>query len=324
MKKRKIALVTGVAGFVGSWLAEELLDHGYTVYGSALANEPLDNIAQIKREVRLAQLDITNPTQCNRVLKRINPDYLFHLAAFSSVGQSFQHERATYKINFDGTLNMLEAASGLSRLKKFLFTSSADCYGSFQPVNKTLREEQPLNPISPYAISKVAAEHACRLYSRQGRIPVVISRSFNHAGPRQNENFVIPSFSLQIAAIEAGKQKPVMQVGGLTARRDICDVRDIVRGYRLMATKGKAGEIYQLCSGKTLSIEQILAHLLAQAEVRIEVQTDKSRIRKNDIPILRGSNRKAVQELGFQSRYKINRTLKDTLDYFREKSARLS
>ncbi len=317
--RKKNAFITGIAGFVGSWLAEELLNHGYVVHGAVLAEEPLDNIAHLKSDLKLSKLDITNAAQCRRLLKKIAPDYIFHLAAFSSVGQSFAHDRAAYRINFDGTLNMLEAAADLSRIKKFLFTSSADCYGLFKPENKTLREDQPLNPISPYAISKVAAEHACRLFSRQGRLPVNIARSFNHAGPRQNENFVIPSFSRQIAAIEAGQREALMYVGGLTARRDLCDVRDIVRGYRLMAAKGKAGETYQLCSGRTLSIAQVLSRLLAMSTSRIRVRTDRSRIRKNDIPVLRGSNRKAVQELGFETRYKINITLRDTLDYFREK-----
>ena len=317
--KRRVALITGVAGFAGSWLAEELLTNGFSVCGSVLPGESLDNIAQIKSDLKLTKLDILDSAGCKRVIMKIKPDFIFHLAAFSSVGQSFKHDRLAYRVNLDGTLNMLEASIAYGKLKKFVFTSSADCYGTFKPENKTLTESQPLNPISPYAISKVAAEQASLFYFHHYGLRVNVARSFNHAGPRQNENFVIPSFARQIVDIEMGRQKPVIMTGGLTARRDLSDVRDIVRGYRLLAEKGRPGEVYQFCSGKAHSIEQVLDRLLSLSRVRIKIGTDMNRVRKNDIPLLRGSNRKAVQELGFETRYKLSETLQDSLDYFRTK-----
>ena len=147
----------------------------------------------------------------------------------------------------------------------------------------------------------------------------IISRSFNHTGPRQTDNFVIPSFSRQIAMIEAGLQDPVLKVGDLSARRDLSDVRDIVRGYRQMAESGKIGEVYQLCSGKAPSIERMLRTLLSFSKRKIEIATDKNRLRKADIPILKGSNRKAAQEFGFAVTIPLRDTLMATLNYWRNR-----
>lgn len=317
MKNRK-ALITGIAGFAGSHLAQELLDNNYQLFGTYLKGESLENISQIKSRLTLLPLDITSEKSCIKVIERIKPNYLFHLAAFSSVGLSFGREEETYKINIFGTLNLLKANLSNKHLKKFIFISSSDCYGNTGS-DKAIKETTRLNPRSPYAISKVTAEEISLYYHSNYKMPVVISRSFNHTGPRQNGNFVIPSFSRQIAEIEKGKKKPVMTVGDLSTKRDFSDVRDIVRGYRLMAEKGKVGEIYNLSSQKSVSIREILDILLSFSEKSIKVKTDKKKFRKNDIPVIKGSNYKAVKELGFKRRYTLKTTLKDSLNFWREK-----
>jgi GDP-4-dehydro-6-deoxy-D-mannose reductase len=149
---------------------------------------------------------------------------------------------------------------------------------------------------------------------------VVIARSFNHSGPRQNDNFVIPSFAKQIAAIEAGRRQPVINIGDLSARRDLSDVRDIVHGYRLLAEKGRPGEVYHFCCGKAVAIKSILDSLLKLTSRPIKAKTDKRLLRKTDIPVLRGSNRRIVKELGYKTRYTLKDTLSDTLNYWREKT----
>ena len=149
----------------------------------------------------------------------------------------------------------------------------------------------------------------------------MVARAFNHSGPRQTANFVIPSFARQIAEIEARSQKPTLMVGDLSAKRDFSDVRDIVRGYRLLAEKGKPGEVYQLCSGKAVAINDILRILLSLSHADIEVRIDKSRLRKADIPILRGSHAKATRAVNFTSKIPLRKTLQDTLEYWREKIA---
>ncbi len=314
---KPVAFITGIAGFAGSWLAEELLREGYRVIGSLYDDEPTDNIRAIERQLTLLPLDLTQADKVDALFKKTRPNYLFHLAAFSSVGKSFGAERLTYRINFEGTLNVLQALQNRSSLKKMVFTSSSDTYGVFSPANKTLTESQPFDPASPYGISKAAAEQLCTYHHRRFGVPVVVSRSFNHSGPRQLESFVIPAFAKQAAAIDLGLQKPVIRVGDLSARRDFSDVRDIVRGYRLMAEQGTPGRVYQLCSGKTVSIEKALTTLLGFASKEIKVTVDRSRLRKNDIPVMRGSNRRAVQELGYAVRYTLKQTLQDTFIYWK-------
>ncbi len=316
--KRPVAFITGIAGFAGSHLAEELLHHGYTVTGALYKGEPIDNLSSIAKDIKLAELDILEPEQCRTITARFKPDYLFHLAAFASVGKSFANERLVYRVNFDGTLNMLAAATRLKHLKKFVFVSSSDCYGTFTPKNKTLTEQQPFNPISPYGISKAAAEFACRSSAKRNELPVTIARSFNHSGPRQSEDFVIPSFARQIALIEKGRSKPVIRVGDLSVRRDLSDVRDIVRGYRLLAEHGLPGVAYQLCSGKAVTIKSVLERLIKLSKQKIDIEVDPARIRANDIPVLRGDNTLAAKKLGYRVKYDLNNTLQQTLDFWRK------
>lgn len=316
--KQPRAFITGIAGFAGSFLAEELLAHNYQVSGSVLGRESTQNIKHILNRIELVKLDIQKANECSRRIKQLRPDYIFHLAAFSSVGQSFINENLTYKVNFDGTLNILNAAMAQKNPAILVFASSADCYGQFKPANKTLKENQPFNPISPYAVSKTAAELLCRYFFTRHQYPVKIARSFNHTGPRQNDNFVISSFAKQIAQIEKKGAEPIIHVGDLTAIRDFSDVRDIVSGYRLLAEKGQPGEAYHFSSGTAVTIKQVLEMLLKMSDKTIMVKTDSSRLRKNDIPCLKGDNRKAKAKLGFRPKFALGETLKDTLNYWRE------
>jgi GDP-4-dehydro-6-deoxy-D-mannose reductase len=315
--KRPRALITGIAGFAGSYLAEELLADGFAVTGTILKNEPTTNLAEIKADVRLVTLDITDRSQCEKTIRRLKPDYIFHLAALSSVGQSFQNEELTFAVNFQGTLNLLRAAKQLSGLKRFLQIGSCEQYGPVGRLKGPILESQPFRPISPYAISKVAAEHVALYYYHRFDLPVIAVRAFNHSGPRQTESFVIPAFARQIARIEAGKQSPVLNVGDLTPRRDFSDVRDIVRGYRLLALKGKSGEPYQLCSGKGVTVRQVLAYLRQLSTRPIVVKLDRSRLRKADIPALLGSYHKVRAHTGWKPDYQLHETITDTLNYWR-------
>jgi GDP-4-dehydro-6-deoxy-D-mannose reductase len=315
--KKPVAFITGIAGFAGSHLAEELLRHGYTVTGALYKGESTDNLSCIEKGIDLAELDILDPKRCQKLITRFNPDYVFHLAAFASVGKSFANERLVYRINFDGTLNMLAAATKLKKLRKFVFISSSDCYGKVGPKNKTLTESQPLNPVSPYGISKAAAEFACRSHVNRYKLPVTIARSFNHSGPRQSEDFVIPSFARQIALIEKGRSKPIMCVGDLSVKRDISDVRDIVRGYRLLAEHGAPDTAYQLCSGKAVSIRTVLKRLISLSNRKIEITIDPARFRASDIPVLCGDNKLATKKLGYHVKYDLKQTLQETLNFWR-------
>jgi GDP-4-dehydro-6-deoxy-D-mannose reductase len=316
--KKPHALITGISGFAGSHLAEELLTSGFDVSGTLFPGESTHNLSGIKSQLRLVKLNILNEKKCRDQIVSLQPDYIFHLAALASVGKSFQLEKDTFRVNFEGTVNLLAAAREAKRLRSLVFVSSPEVFGKSRATAGTLKEDDPFEPISPYGISKAAAENACRYYFRQHGVPVVIARAFNHTGPRQTPDFAVPAFACQIAVIEAGLQRPVLKVGDLSARRDLSDVRDIVRGYRLTATKGKPGQVYQLCSGKSVALKDVVERMLAMSSKKIKLQVDRTRLRKAEIPILRGSNRKAAHELGYKVRYRLRDTIADTLKFWRE------
>jgi len=323
MTKRQIkkkALITGIAGFAGSYLAEYLLEKKYKIYGFLAPGEKTDNIKHLKNNLNLERFNILNENKVENFIKKVKPEYIFHLAAFSSVGQSYKNEKLTIDVNFDGTLNILKAAASLiTPLKKIIFISSPDIYGQFKPAGKTLKENQPFNPVSPYAVSKIAAEYLCRFYSLHHKLPIVRIRPFNHTGPRQTTNFVVPSFCKQIAEMEKSGKKVTMLVGDLSNKRDLSDVRDIVRGYYLLSEKGLSGEVYHLCTGRAASIREVLNKLLKMATVEIKVKEDISRFRKSDIPILRGDYKKAKKAVGWSPEYKLEQILLDTLDFWRNR-----
>jgi GDP-4-dehydro-6-deoxy-D-mannose reductase len=320
VRQRSKIVITGIAGFAGSYLAEMLLSKRYRVFGLLAPGEKTEHIKKIKSDLTLERFDIRNGEKVSRFIRRVKPQYIYHLAAFSSVGKSYRMQRFVYEINFFGTLNLFEAANYLSgRIKKILFVSSADVYGVFSPKTKTLTENQSLSPISPYGISKAAGEHLASHYYLRQDLPIVIARAFNHTGPRQSHVFVVPSFCRQIAEIERRRKRPVVRVGDLSSKRDLSDVRDIVRGYYLAVQKGQPGRVYQFCSGRAVSIKSVLSNLLSMSEYKISVKTDKTRLRKSDIPCLRGSSNRAAKELGWHCRYKLNETLRDTLGFWRKR-----
>lgn len=256
---------------------------------------------------------------CQKAIQKSEPDYLFHLAALSSVGQSFAFGEETFRVNVLGTYHLLNAVRE-RRIKKIIVVGSADIYGPVTAGEMPLKPDHLFNPVSPYGQSKAAAEYLGRIYCEQYGLPIVFIRAFNHTGPRQNLNFAIPSFCRKIAEVErSGGKKPVT-VGNLNVRRDISDVRDIVRGYRLLAENGKPGETFHLCAGKAYLMADLLEMLLAQAIMPIRVKKDKALFRKAEIPVLRGSYAKTTKETGWKPQIKIENTLKDTLDYWRTKN----
>ncbi len=318
---RPSAFITGIAGFAGSYLAEELLEAGFDVSGGLYENEPTDNIEAIKKQLQLVSLNVLRPDNCVEAIGRFSPDYLFHLAGFAGKAQSADEERLTFRVNIEGTLNVLEAARHYGRLKKVVYISSSDVYGVSRPKGEAFTEEDPLAPVSPYGISKAAAEQTCLYYYQQHNLPVVVIRAFNHAGPRQGKGFVVADWAMQVAAIEAGDQKPEITTGAVTAVKDFSDVRDIVRGYHQAAEKGIPGEVYQLCSGESVAVAEVFEGLAKLTSIEIERQEVASKLRKNDIPAMSGSNQKATDQLGYRVRYSLKQTLADTLEYWRTASA---
>lgn len=312
-------LITGIAGFVGSHLAELLLKKGEEVCGICLACESLENIRQIKKDLYLTNCDITDFDRLSSVVKRINPDEIYHLAALSSVGKSFSHPLDVIGTNIRGTLHLLEIVRNIRKKTRILIVGSSDMYGIVKPKDIPITEEKPLLPVSPYGSSKAAGDLLAYQFFKSYGVQTIRARAFNHTGPRQGMGFVVPDFASQVAKIEAGILPPVMKVGNLSSKRDLSDVRDIVRGYRLLMRRGKAGEAYNVCSGNAYSIKNILKALTFLSKKKIRVKTDAKKNRPAEIPVLVGDNSKIRKTTGWKPKISIATTLEDTLNFWRKK-----
>jgi GDP-4-dehydro-6-deoxy-D-mannose reductase len=320
IKSHMRILITGIAGFVGSYLAEELLRREDQVFGICLACESRENIQKIEKDLHLSECDITNFDQLSRLVRRIKPDQIYHLAALSSVGESFLHPLATIENNIRGTLNFLETARELNRPIKILVAGSSDMYGIVKPKEIPITEERSLLPVSPYGVSKAAGDLLAYQYFKSYGVFAIRARAFNHTGPRQRPGFVIPDFASQIARMEKGLSSPVLRVGNLSTKRDISDVRDVVRAYVSLMAKGKPGEAYNICSHRAYGVEELLNILLGLSKKKIRVKVEEKRDRPAEIPILLGSSSKIRKATGWKPEIPIGKTLEDTLNFWRAKS----
>ena len=312
-------LITGIAGFVGSHLAERLLKGGVEVFGTYLPGESLENIQEIRRNLRLSDCDIIQFDRLSRLVRRINPDQIYHLAALSSVGKSFSHPLDTIGTNIRGALYLLEIIRNLKKTTKILVVGSSDMYGKVLPKEIPITEERPLLPVSPYGMSKAACDLLAYQYFKSYGVYAIRARAFNHTGQRQRTGFVIPDFASQIAKIEAGQMPPVLKVGNLSTKRDISDVRDVVRAYVSLMRKGKAGEAYNICSQEAYSIRNVLKILLTLSKKKIGVEKDEVKNRPAEIPILMGNNSKIKKVTGWKPKIPIEKTLEDTLNFWRRR-----
>ena len=311
------ALITGIAGFAGSHLADNLLSNGYRVVGTCLRGESRRNIEHIKKRIVLEVAELSEGERIQKIIGRHKPQVVFHLAAMASVGQSFAMPTHTMEVNLLGTMQLYECLRGVKCIERVVFVSSADIFGPLPPGKMPIKPDYPLQPISPYGASKAAADIVSYQYFRAYGLPIVRVRAFNHTGPRQGRGYVIPDFCSQISSIEKSNRKGVIRVGDLSARRDISDVRDIVNGYRLAAECGKIGEAYILASGKANSIESYLQMLIKHSTADISIKVEKKLLRPVEVPLLVGSITKAKQELGYRPTFKLEQTLIDTLEYWR-------
>lgn len=313
------ALITGVCGFVGQYLATHLLACGQHVFGTYLDAADRANMGDaLAHRVGLLQGDVRNPRKMGVVLRRTQPDAVYHLAAVSSVGLSLSRPVATMDVNVSGTTGLLEAIKRESPNTPVLFASSAEVYGRVAKSAVPIKETHATAPQNPYAASKLAAEEVCHYYERAFGLRIVVARSFNHTGPGQQKGFVIPDFASQVATLERARGRKSLRVGNLEARRDLSDVRDIVRGYRLLLSKGTAGEVYHLGSGRAYRVGDLLDALLAMATRPIRVEKDSKRMRPSDVPVLLGSLTKTRRATGWEATIPIERTLSDTLAYWRK------
>ena len=319
----KRALITGITGFAGSHLAEYLLAEqpDVEVYGTHRWRSQMDNIRQLEGRVQLVEADLRDSTSVSRALEISRPDYIFHLAAQSFVPTSWNAPGDTLATNVIGQTNIFEAVRALKLDPAIQIACSSEEYGLVLPDEVPIKETNPLRPLSPYAVSKVAQDYLAYQYFQSYGIRSVRTRGFNHTGPRRGEVFVTSNFARQVARIESGKQEPVLRVGNLDAVRDFTDVRDMVRGYWLAATRAKPGEVYNLASGKGITVRAMLDMLLASSRIAVRVETDPARLRPSDVEVLIGDYSKFHADTGWEPRIPFERTLGDLLDYWRERVA---
>ena len=302
----KRALIFGVNGFVGAHLARELASRGYEVCGSDLKEG-----CALPEVGRYASCDLADSEGVAKVVADAKPDYIVNLAAISSVGQSWRMPALTMRVNVEGALNVMEAARALETMPRVLLVGSSEEYA---PKDGPLNEDDLTVSNNPYGISKATQERFAALYAERYGLEVCLTRSFNHTGPGQNPNFVLPSWCRQAAAIERSGKPGKMTVGNLKVARDFSDVRDVVRAYRLILEGGRAGEAYNVGSGRALPLGELLEAVTGFCSQDIEVEIDPELIRPTDTPCICCDASKLRNELGWVPERTIEDTLKEIYD----------
>jgi GDP-4-dehydro-6-deoxy-D-mannose reductase len=305
------AFVTGGNGFVGSHLVRVLRERGDSaiVAGRAHDGSEVD-----------VELDLSDAENLRRALDASAPDVVFHLAAQAFVPDSVRDPLATYDTNILGTARLYEAlraATGI--LPRVVLASSAEVYGARERSEYPLREDLAVRPATPYAASKAAAEAIAIASWRSYGVPTVVARAFNHIGPGQDARFAVPAFAGQLAAVAAGGP-PVMRVGNLAAYRDFLDVRDVALAYVALAERGEPGEAYNVCSGRPVTMQEVLRRLILIAHVAVEVREDAARMRPSDLPLSYGDPAKLQAATGWSPRYALDQSLRDVYEEARTRA----
>lgn len=310
---RKV-LVTGASGFVGAHLLR-LLD---AEPGVELHAWTRDVVPEGTR-ARWVVLEVADRQVVHDAIAETRPDLVFHLAGAAHVGQSFGSVTETLATNVMGTAHLLDALRDHHVAARTLVVGSSTVY---RPSEEALTEESPIGPTSPYGLSKLAQERLAVRASHEDGLDVLVVRSFNHFGPGQAPSFFAPAFARQIAEIEAGLRPPVIRVGNLDARRDLTDVRDTVRAYRLLMERGARGAVYNMCTGRAHGVGDILAAMARRARVAVKMEEDPALLRPNDNPVVLGSYARLERATGWTPEIPLERTIEDLLNDWRERVRR--
>lgn len=336
-------LITGVSGFAGSHLAEYLLGQdGVQIFGAIRWRSRLDNLDDLAHagrlnsmeeiditepgiierrmdpgRVNLVECDMCDPSQTRGVVAALRPDRIFHLAAQSFVPTSWRAPAQTVQTNIIGQLNLLEGIRAAGLRPVVHIAGSSEQYGLVYEHESPIRESNPFRPLSPYAVTKVAQELLAQQYHWSYGLHAVVTRAFNHTGPRRGHVLVTSSLAKQIAEIEAGAREPVLEVGDLESKRDWTDVRDTVRAYALAVERCTAGEAYNVSSGRARSVREVLDILLGLTSAEVEIRPEAGRLRPSDVKFLCGDSSKFRAATGWAPQIPFDRTLADLLNYWR-------
>lgn len=310
-------LITGVTGFVGSHLAEYCLERGHEVAGTHRWRSRDENLAVVKGKVFLYDADLRDGTAARKVITDFRPERVFHLAAQSYVHASWSSPAETMTTNVLCQVHLFEAVRESRIDPRIQVACSSEEYGLVHPDEIPIKETNPLRPLSPYAVSKVAQDFLGYQYHESFGMFIVRTRAFNHSGARRGDVFVESNFAKQIAEIEAGKRDPVVHVGNLDAYRDYTDVRDVCHAYWLALEHCEPGEVYNIGTGTSWRIGDLLEMLVKMASVEVEVRPDPERMRPSDVMHLRADASKFRAATGWEPTIPFEETLKDLLDYWR-------
>lgn len=302
--------MTGAAGFVGGYLAELLAANGEEVVGWQRPGSPGLPAAGI----RWMTVELMDAAAVERGLGAVRPAAIYHLAGSAHVADSWQHTRETFEGNVLATHHLLQGLRRHDLAPRVLVSGSATIY---HPHSEPLTEDSPLGPSSPYAVSKLAQELVALQAWEECRLPVLVTRSFNHVGPRQTPAYVAPAIARQIALIERGELPPVLRMGNLEPARDVMDVRDTVRAYVAMMGKARPGVPYNVCGGRGIRIGDLVDLFRSRARVPVQVEQDPAKMRPNDVPRLVGSHARLTDETGWAPAIPLEKTVDDLLEWWR-------
>lgn len=310
------ALVIGGGGFVGPYLVRHLTnDLGYEVTVTKMENETL-----VMDNVKIRNLDILDIEQIVELLEEEKADYLFHLAAQSSVAYSWKNPSLTIDVNIKGCVNLLDAIRRIDKKPRVLLIGSGEEYGHIRADECPIIEDNTVRPGNIYAATKACQNMLGKIYSDAYGLDIMMVRAFNHIGPNQTPTFVVADFCKQVADIEKGRQDPVIYVGNLSARRDFTDVRDVVKAYAKLVKEGRRGETYNVGTGKAIAIQDILNKIVSMSDKDIEVKVDENKLRPVDVPIIEPDISRIKREVGWEPLIPLEQTLRETLEYWREQS----
>lgn len=313
----KKVLITGASGFVGTHLIQHLLQrqNDYQIFGTYNSQKPQN----IDNQVKYFQVDFLHKNQVDSLLEQTAPDLIFHLAGQASIPKSIKDPVETFHINVDSQLHLFTSLVQKNMLEtRVLLITSADVYGLITPDDLPINEEVQFRPANPYAVSKIAQDYLGLQYYLSYKLPVVRVRPFNHIGAYQSPKFVVSDFAKQIAEIEKNKRDPIMMVGNLESKRDFTDVRDMVKAYVLALEKGIAGDVYNIGSGISHPVSEVLDTLISLSSSNIEVNVDPSRFRPVEVSEVVCDPSKFQSITGWKPEVSFEKTMKDTLDYWRE------
>lgn len=308
----KKGLVIGVAGFVGQFLVKEMLANNMEVYATKLPSQTYED-----PNIHVYDLDVLDRRAVEELLFEIRPDYIFHLAAQSSVGVAWRNPGLTVDVNIKGSINLLDAIRTLYYKPRVLLIGSGEEYGHVKPGETPIKESNLLLPVNIYAATKACQNMIGNIYSRAYDMELMMVRSFNHIGPGQAPTFVVSDFCKQVVEIEKGMREPIMKVGNLAAKRDFTDVRDVVKAYVKIIVNGKNGETYNVGSGNAHEIKEILDLVVSKSNVNISVEIDSNKLRPVDAPIIEADITKLRELTGWKPEIPIDQTIQEILYYWR-------